>query len=428
MSTKIEKIQKNIIKLEIEVPAQKFEEAVQKSFKKNQTKFAIPGFRKGKAPRNIIERYYGESAFYEDAVEFAYPKAYEELIKKEDLEPVDYPKLDIVQIGKNKDFIFTATVTVKPDVEISEYKNIEINKVNTEVSEEDINNKIKEEQDRNARVIKVEDRTAKNGDICVIDFEGFIDGVPFEGGKGTDYSLTLGSNSFIPGFETQLEEKPIGEEIDVNVSFPEEYHKAELAGKPALFKVKINEIKEKILPELDDDFAKDISEFDTFIDYKNSVREKLQKALDENSKVEMENQLLDKLIQNAVIDLPDVMIENKIDQYIKEMDRNMRHKGFDLKKYLEITGGDYQSFRENFKERAEKEVKVSLIVEKIGKIENIQVTDEQLDNNIKELAQSSGDTYENFLKYINEEVRESLKETMVHQKTLEFLIDNTRVI
>lgn len=428
MSVKIENIEKGVIKLEIEVSAEKFEEGMQKSFKKNQGQFVVAGFRKGKVPRNIIERNYGEGAFYEDAVGFVYPDAYDEVVKAEKIEPVSYPEIDIVQIGKDKTFIFSAKVTLKPEVEISDYKNMEITKVVAIVSDEEVMAEIEKEQTRNARIVKVEDRLTKDGDICVIDFEGFVDEVAFEGGKGLDYSLTLGSNSFIPGYEEQLVGKELGADVDVTVTFPEDYNKAELSGKVAVFKVKIKEIKEKNLPELNDDFAKDVSEFDTLEEYKTSIKEKLAVKADEKAKTDMENQIIEKLVEAAVVEIPKVMIENRIDQMVQEFDRNLRYQGLDLRKYLEMTGGDYIGFRNRFEERAEKDVRSVLVIEHISKKENIHVTDEDIDKNIVEMAQKSGDTYENFVKYVGEEGKESIKENLVFRKTIDLLVDNAKLV
>jgi trigger factor len=428
MSVKVENIEKGIVKLEIEVSAEKFEEGMQKSFKKNQNKYAIPGFRKGKAPRNIIERYYGEGILFEDAVGFTYPDAYDAAVKEQGLEPVSYPEIDVVQIGKGKTFIFSAKVTLKPEVEISGYKNIEIAKVVESVTDEQVDAEIEKERSNNARITKVEDRATQNGDVCVIDFEGFVDDIAFEGGKGNDYPLTLGSNTFIPGFEEQLIGKEIGQDIDVTVTFPVEYHKEDLAGKEAVFKVSIKEIKEKILPELNDDFAKDISEFDTFVEYKNSVKEKINKKADEKSKTEMENALITKLIEMSEIEVPQVMIENRVDQMVQDFDRNLRYQGLDLRRYIEMSGGDYLGFRKRFEERAEKDVRTVLIIEKISKLENIIVTEEEVENNINEMVQKSGETYENVIKYLGEEGKESIKENLVFKKTIDFLIDNANLV
>jgi trigger factor len=427
MAVKLEKIEKNIVKLHIEVAANKFEEALEKSYKKNVGRFNVPGFRKGKAPRNIIERHYGEGVLYEDAIGFAYPDAYDIAVKENELKPVDFPQIDIEDIGKGKDFVFTATVTVKPEVTLGEYMGVEVSKKDAVVSEEQIEAEIKKEQERNARITKVEDRVAKENDICTIDFEGFLEGVPFEGGKAEGHQLTIGSGQFIPGFEDQLIGKEIGQEIEVNVTFPEEYQSKELSGKPAVFKVTIHEIKERKLPEMDDDFAKEVSEFDTLEEYKNSIRENLQKNLEEESKINFENEVLEKVAQNATLEIPEVMIHNRIDEMVKDLERNLKNQGVNLEMYMKILGMDETKIREDFKERAEKEVKVSLVIEEISKVENIQMTDEDLDKRVEEISEKYKETAENIKKVIEQDGKEAISSDIIFRKTIDLLVQNAKV-
>jgi trigger factor len=427
MAVHLEKIEKNIVKLRIEVSANKFEEALEKSYKKNAGRFNVPGFRKGKATRSIIERHFGEGVFYEDAVGFAYPEAYDLAVKDHTLKPVDFPQIDIEDIGKGKDFVFTATVTVKPEVILGQYLGVEVSKKDVLVSAEQIDEEIKKEQERSARIIKVEDRDSKENDICTIDFEGFLDGVPFEGGKAEGHQLTLGSGQFIPGFEDQLIGKEIEQEIEVNVTFPEEYQNEDLAGKPAIFKVIIHEIKEKKLPELDDDFAKEVSEFETLEEYKNSIRETLQKNLEEESKISLENEVLEKVAENATVEIPEVMIHNRITEMVKDLERNLKHQGANLEMYMKILGLNDAKIREDFKERAEKEVKVSLVIEEISKAEKIEMTDEDLDKKIEEISEKYKETVENIKKVIEQDGKEGISSDIIFRKTIDLLVQNAKV-
>jgi len=424
MNAKMESIEKNVVKLEIEVGVEKFEEGLGKSYKKNCKDFVVSGFRKGKVPRNVVERYYGEEVLFEDAVGFVYPDAYDDAVLQNELEPVEYPKIEIVQIGKGKNLIFSATVTIKPEIELGPYKGVEIDKEEVVVSDEQIDSEIEKEQSANARITNVEDRATKSGDVCLIDYEGFIDEVPFDGGKGNDYPLTLGSNSFIPGFEEQLLEKEIGQDLDVNVSFPDDYHEPKLAGKQVYFKVMIKGIKEKLLPEINNDFAKEISEFDTIEEYKNAIHEKLLKKASEDTKDNMEKALLDKVVKGSTVEIPRVMVENRLDSIIKGFDENLRAQKLNLKTYLEMTGGDYPGFRKRFEERAEDEVKTALVVGKIGKVENVDVLEEDIDNNIREMAEEYKDTYENLKQLIEKNGAESLIDGLMFKKTIKLLVDN----
>lgn len=383
MVVKVEKKDKNIVELEIEVEAAKFEEAVQKSYEKNCKKFAVPGFRKGKAPRNIIERYYGKEVFYEDAINIVCADAYDKAIEENDIYPVDRPSISIKKMGEGENLVFTASVTVKPEVELGEYKGIEVDKVEVNITDEDVEKELKAVAEKNARIMSVEDRGIQKGDIADIDFEGFIDGEPFEGGKASGYTLEIGSGTFIDGFEDQLIGGRPGDDIEVNVTFPEDYGKKELAGKPALFKVIVNDVKVKELPVIDDEFAKDVSEFDTLEEYKESIRKKLTEAAEHKAKHELEDKVVAKVVENAQVDIPQVMIERQIDSIVRDYNMRLSYQGLDLEKYLMIMGTDYETFRSQLKDRAHDDIKRQLVLEKVSKVEDIQVSDEEFNEELK---------------------------------------------
>lgn len=427
MNIKIENVEKNVVQLEIEVDAAKFEEGMQQSYKKNASQFNIPGFRKGKAPRNIVERYYGEQVLYDDAINIVCSEAYDNAVEENNLEPVDRPEIDIVQIGNKQNLIFTAKVTVKPEVELGAYMGVEVEKTEVVVTDEDVEKELAKVVEKNSRLISVTDRPIQSGDTAVIDFEGFIDSVPFEGGKGTDYNLVIGSGSFIPGFEDQLIDKNIGEEVDVNVNFPEEYGKEELNGKPALFKVVIKEIKVKELPTVDDDFAKDISEFDTLEEYKNDLRSKLEHTAQHKAEHENEDKVIKKIADNAIVEIPAVMVEKQIDAMARDFDMRLRYQGLDLQKYLEIMGMDFEGFRGQFKERAENEVKVQLVVEKISKVENVEVSDEEVEAEIVKMAEQYKQSVEDLKKSLRPEDLEYVKNDMAFRKTMKLLVENAKL-
>jgi trigger factor len=371
------KIETNKIELEISVDAVSFAKAVDTAFKKNVHKMNVPGFRQGKAPRSIVEKLYGEGVFYEDAVNAAYPQAFEEAVVEAGIEPVDKAKIEVVTVGK-EGLVFKAVVTVKPEVTIGEYKGLSVEKIVKNVSDEDINAEIEKLRQKNSRMISIEDRVTQNGDIAVFDFEGFVDETTFEGGKAEKHSLELGSGQFIPGFEDQIIGHSIGDEFDVNVTFPQEYNVPELAGKPAVFKIKLHEIKNKELPELDDEFAKDVSEFDTLGELKASTSKKLQEAIDKAATEKAENDLIDLVITDFSGEIPEVMIEHRIDQTVQDFDYRLQMQGMDLSKYLEYTNMDNVSFRKTFREQSEKQVKIRLALEKIVKFENIVPTQEEI--------------------------------------------------
>ncbi len=381
------KVDTNRYELTISVPADEFEAAVEKVFKRESKKITIPGFRKGKAPRAFVEKYYGEQVFYEDAINLVYPSALESAVEEAGLKLVeDQIAFDLLESGKGKDLVFKVGVTTYPEVSIEGYKGIEITKKPVEVTEEDVDAELTKVQDRNSRMVTVEDRAAENGDTVEIDFEGFVDGVAFEGGKAENFNLTLGSGQFIPGFEDQVVGHNTGDEFDVNVTFPEEYHAEELKGKPAVFKIKLHEIKAKELPDIDDDFIKDISEFDTVEAYRADVKEKLTVSRQKQADDDADNQLIDALIEKLQGEIPDAMYQKRINDDINEFAYRLRSQGLDLKTYLQYTGMDEQGIRDSFKPQAERQVKIRLALEKIVELENIVPTDEEIEAEYAKMA------------------------------------------
>lgn len=421
MST-VEKVDKNVVSFEFTVSADEFEKGVEKAYRKNVGKINIQGFRKGKAPRKIIERYYGAEIFYEDAVNIVLPDAYDNAVKENNIFPVDQPEIDIKgDIEKGKDITFTAKVTVKPEFELGEYKGVKAQKVTSRVLKKDIEAELEKKREMNSRMVPVEDRPVEKDDVANIDFEGFCDGVPFDGGKGEGFDLTIGSGQFIPGFEEQLIGKNIGDEVDVNVTFPEEYHAEELKGKPALFKVKINSIKVKELPELDDEFAKDVSEFDTLEDLKKDIKENLSKAGKENAAHKTEENVINAVCDATEIDIPDAMINSQIDKMLRDFDMNMRYQGLNLEQYLKYTGMTVDKMREQFKDDAAKNVKTSLVLEKICEAEGIDASEDEINKEYESMAESNGMKIDDIKKYVSED---DVKETIKARNTIKFLVDN----
>lgn len=423
MNVKLEDVEKNVVKLEIEVDNDAFEKGMQKSYIKNVKYITLPGFRKGKAPRKMIEKMYGESVFYDDAVNFIIPDAYEAAVEEKAITPVDQPEIDVVQIGEGKSFIFSAKVTVKPEVVLGDYKGIEVEKVEYTVSDEDIDAELSRMQNQNARIKTVEDRPAQNGDTVVIDFEGFVDGVAFEGGKGENYSLELGSGSFIPGFEDQLVGKNKDEEAEVNVTFPEDYHAEELKGKAAVFKVKIHEVKEKELPALDDEFAKDTSEFDTLDELKKDIRAKKEKEAENRTRLELESKVLEKVANNATIDIPACMVEHQIDKMMNDFAYRLQGQGLTLDKYMEYTGMDKDKMRDQFRPGAEPQVRTNLVVEKINQVEGIEATDEDVEAEYAKMAEQYGMELDK-VKEIMQANEQALRNELKMTKTVDMLIDS----
>ncbi len=428
MNVKLENIEKNVAQIEIEVEAAQFNEGLEKAYIKNKGKFSIPGFRKGKVPRKMVEKYYGEGVLYDEAINIVCAEVYPEAIKEVNIEPVDRPEIDIKQIGNGESFIFIAKVAVKPEVELREYKGIEINKIEYNVTEEDIDNEIKKMQEKNSRLVTIEDRAVEDGDTVEIDFEGFIDGNPFEGGKGEKYNLQIGSGQFIPGFEEQLIGKNAGDDVNVNVSFPESYQAEDLAGKPVVFEVKIHRVMKKELPELDDEFSKDVSEFDTMDELKQDIESKLKKEADQRQKREIENAVIEKIIEGMSFDIPEVMIETQIDNIARDINMNLMSRGMNLEQYLQYTGMDMPLFREQNKEQANQQVKVRLLLEKISSTEKVEVTDEDVEKHINEMAESYKMEVDKLKEMLSTEQLDSLKEELVVQKTIDMLVENAKFI
>ena len=421
MST-VEKVEKNVVSFEFTLSAEEFEKAIEKAYRKNVGKIAVQGFRKGKAPRQIIERYYGKEIFYEDAINIALPDAYDKAIAENGVQPVDQPEIDIKgEIVKGSDIVFTAKVTVKPEFEMGEYKGISAEKVTYRTLKKDVDAEIEKLRERNSRIVPVEDRKVKKNDIVNIDFEGFTDGVAFEGGKGENFDLTIGSGQFIPGFEDQLVGAEIGAEVEVNVTFPEEYHAEDLKGKPAMFKVKVNSIKVKELPELDDEFAKDVSEFDTLEELQKDTKEKLTNANKERAAHETEENVINAVCEATEIDIPEAMIETQIQNMIRDFDMQMRYQGMELKQYMQYTGMTMEMLKEQFKEEAGKRVKTSLVLEKVCELEGIKATKTDITKEYEKTAESSGMKVDDIKKYIPEE---DIIERIKAQKTVKFLVDN----
>ncbi|MCX7884373.1 MAG: trigger factor [Caloramator sp.] len=429
MNTKLERLEKNVIKLEITVPAQNFQEALKKSYTKNVGKYNIPGFRKGKAPMAIIEKYYGVGVFYEDAVQFVCDETYPKAIEENDIVPVDYPEIDIVQIGKDTDFIYIAKVTVKPEVKLSEYKGIEAKKVEYPVTDEDVNSQLNIMREKNARIITKESGKVENKDIAVIDFEGFIDGTPFEGGKGENYELTIGSGTFIPGFEDQLIGASKGDTVDVNVTFPEEYHEETLKGKPALFKVTIKEVKFKELPELDDEFAKDVSEFDTLEELKQDIRKKKEEANSERAKREYEDEVVKKVVEASEVEIPEVMIEKEIDYLMNDLNYRLKYQGLDIKQYAQLMGTTVEDMRKELKETAHYRVKSQLVLEAIAKAEGIKADEEEIEKKAEEMAKYYGSKDIDKMKEVILKTEKSIiEEEIVNNKVIDFIVENSKAI
>ncbi len=419
MSCKVEDLGKNMVKLTIEATAEDFEKAIEKAYQKNKGKMNVQGFRKGKAPRAIIEKMYGVGVFYEDAANEIIPEAYEEAVKDIDLDIVSRPEIDVVQVEKGKPFIFTAEVAVKPEVTLGQYKGIEVEKQAIEVTEDEINAELDKAREQNSRTSNVEDRPVAMNDITTIDFEGFVDGVPFEGGKGENYELVIGSHSFIDTFEDQLVGKSIGEEVDVNVTFPTEYHAAELAGKPALFKVTIKGIKVKELPEADDDFAQDVSDFNTIAEYKEDIKKNLTEKKEKAAKTAKEDVVVDKIVENATMDIPDAMVDAQKRQMAEEFAQRLQMQGLNLEQYFQFTGMDPKKFMENLEPQALKRIKSRLVLEAIVKAENITISDEDLEKEFEDMAK----TYQMELDKLKELIGEKEKEQIVMDMAVQRAID-----
>ncbi|MGY0374537.1 trigger factor [Clostridium sp. JNZ J1-5] len=429
MNTKIEKVENNVVKLEITVEKEKFNEAIKKAYKKNVGRFNIPGFRKGKAPFNIVTRYYGEGVFYEDAINYCCEETYPNAVEEHNLLPVDYPKIDVVEIGSDKDFVYSAEVTVKPEVKLNEYKGLEVKKNTYNVTDEDVEKEVKAMQEKNARIMVKEDGTVEKGDIVKIDFKGFIDDVAFEGGEAEDYSLEIGSGTFIDNFEDQLVGLKVGEEKDINVSFPENYGREELNGKPAVFKVKVKEIKSKELPAMDDEFAKEVSEFDTLDALKSDIRTKLETTNKDREKAEYEEAVLEAVCEKAEIEIPQVMIDKETDMMIKDLEMRLQYQGLDLQTYYQYTNNSEEKVREYMRETAEKRVKTELVLEKIAKEEKIEATEEEIKEKAGEMVKQYGSKEpEKLIDAIMSTQKQYLATQIVNEKAIKLLVNNSKEI
>lgn len=424
--TALEKLDNNKVKLTIHVGQDSFEEGMQKSYLKNRKSISIPGFRKGKVPRKVMEQYFGESILYEDAINEVFPPAYDQAVKETGIEPVDRPELDIVQIGNGQDFIFTAEVTVKPEVELGQYKGLEVDRVEYIVTDEEVEERIKQTLEQNARWVSVEDRPVKTGDRVILDYSGSIDGELFEGGTAEKQNLEIGSGHFIPGFEEQMVGMELGEEKDLKVTFPEEYHAEELKGKEATFHVKLHEIKEKELPDLDDEFAKDVSEFDTLDEYRADIKQKLEKNAEERSNTELKNNLIDLAVNNAKVDIPDVMVDFELDNMLRDIDNQLRYNGLNIESYLKIANTSIDDFRAQYKDDAYNRVKTQLVIEAIGKAENIEVSEEDYEKQYELLAKQYNQEVETIKKSLQGGL-EHLENSIIAEKTIELLVDEAKV-
>ena len=427
MSLQVEKLEKNMAKLTIEVSAEELEKAIEGAYQKNKNKISIPGFRKGKAPRAMVEKMYGAGVFFEEAANYIIPKEYEVAAKESGLDIVSQPSIDVTQMEKGKSFIFTAEVAVRPEVTLGEYKGLTAEVAPVVVTDEDGDAEIKRVQEQNSRIVPVEGRAVADGDIAVIDYEGFCDGVAFEGGKGTDHELTIGSHSFIDTFEEQLIGKNAGDECEVNVTFPAEYHAADLAGKPATFKVAVKEIKVKELPELDDDFASDVSDFFTMDEYRNSVKAEIQERKEKAAKTEAENALVEQAVDNATFELPAAMVETNARQMVDDFAQRIQYQGMTIQQYMEYTGMNAQQLVDQMKPQAEKRISTRLVLDAIVKAENIEATDEDVEKELNTIAESYKMEIDKIKEYMGEEGMKSIKEDLAEQKAVDVLYDNATI-
>ena len=428
MSVQVENLEKNMAKLTIEVAAEEFEKAVQAAYMKNKNKITIPGFRKGKAPRVMIEKMYGTGIFFEDAANALIQREYPKAADESGLDIVSYPEIDVVQVEKGKSFIFTAEVAVKPEVTLGEYKGLEVEVAPVEVTEEEVAAELKREQENNSRTIDVDDRAVAEGDMVTLDFEGFVDGEAFEGGKGTDYPLTIGSNSFIPGFEDQLVGAELNTEVEVNVTFPENYHANDLAGKPAVFKCTVKAIKVKELPELDDEFAKDVSEFDTLDEYKADIEKNLRERKEGVAKREREDKAVDAVIANAQMDIPEAMIQNQIQQLMNDFVQRMQAQGLSIDQYYQFTGLDQAKIQEQMRPQALKRIQSRLVLEKVAEVENIQISDEKFEEELKTMADMYKMEVEKLKELMGDAEKEQMKKDMAVQEAVTLVAESAKVV
>lgn len=426
MSLQVEKLEKNMAKLTIEVSAEDLDKAMEKAYQKQKSRISLPGFRKGKAPRKMIESMYGKGVFMEDAVNSLVPQEYTKALGECDLEIVSQPEINVTQMEPGKALIFTADVAVKPEVTLGDYKGVEVPKSEIAVTDEEVDAEVKKEQDKNARTVAVEDRAAANGDITTIDFEGFVDGKAFEGGKAEGHELEIGSNTFIPGFEDQVIGMNIDEEKEIKVKFPDEYFSKDLAGKEAMFKVKVHEIKKKELPELDDEFAKDVSEFDTLKELKADIKSKQEKQNEEKAKYETQDAVIKELCKDVKVDIPSGMIEMEIDNMIKDIEQRLSYQGLKLEQYLQMMGKTMEDIRKEYEPQAIEGIKSRLALEAVIKAEKIEATDKEIEEKIKEMAKNYGK--ENDKEFLNNEnVKKYIKQGIESEKAIDFLVKNAKI-
>ena len=426
MSLQVEKLENNTAKLTIEVEASKFDKAIQKAYQKNKNKFNIPGFRKGKVPYAMVEKMYGAAVFYEDAANELISGAYAQAAEESGLEIVARPEINVTQIEKGKPFIFEAEVTTKPEVKLGKYKGIKVEKADVTVTDEEVAEELDKVKEQNARLVAADDKAVEDGDQTTIDFEGFVDGVAFEGGKGEDYPLTIGSHSFIDTFEEQLIGKKVGEEVEVNVTFPENYQAKELAGKPAMFKVTIKEIKVKEYPDLDDDFAQDVSEFDTLDEYKEDIKKNLTEKKEKEAEAEKESKVIEAIVNDAEMDIPEKMVEAQAEQMLEEFAQNIAMQGISFEQYLQFTGATVDQMKEQVKPQAQARVESSLVLEAVVKAENIEATEEEVEEEIKEMAGRYNMEADKLKGLLTDSDKENLKKDICARKAAKFVVDEAK--
>ena len=426
MNVQVENLEKNMAKLTVEVPAEELEKALQAAYMKEKNKISVPGFRKGKVPRQMIEKMYGAAIFYEEAANILIQDNYAQAMEESGADIVSRPVIDVVQIEAGKPFIFTAEVAVRPEVKLGKYKGVQVTKVDTTVTDEEVDNAVEAERQKNARMVTVTDRAAANGDTAVIDYEGSVDGVPFEGGKAENHSLELGSHSFIDTFEDQIVGHNAGDEFDVNVTFPTEYHAAELAGKPAVFKVKLHEIKVKELPELNDEFAQDVSEFDTLDEYKADVRKHLEVEKENEAKRTKEDEAIAKIIEKSEMEIPEAMIETQCENMVNDFAQRIAQSGLTMEQYMQFSGMTLDKLKEQVRPEAEMRIKSSLVLEQIAKDENIEVSDEEVDAEIERMAAQYGMEADKLKEYMGESEKTSMKRDLAVTKAVDLIMENVK--
>ena len=425
MSFKVEQLEeKNMVKLVIEASAEEFEAGLNAAYNKNKNKISVPGFRKGKAPRKMIEQLYGSQIFFEDAANEIIPDAYADAAKESGLDIVSQPKVSIEQLEAGKPFIFAAEVAVRPEVELGEYKGVEVTKADAEVTDADVEEELKKVQDQNSRTVSVEDRAVKDGDMTVIDFEGFIDGEAFDGGKGENYPLTIGSHSFIDTFEEQMIGMNIGEEKELNVTFPEDYHAENLKGKPATFKVTVKEIKEKQLPELDDDFAQDVSDFDTLAEYKDDLKKKIAERKESEAKAKKESEAIEKVVEAAKMDIPQAMIDTQVNRMLEDFAMRLQQQGLSVEQYFQYTGMTADKIMEEMKPEAVKRIKNSLVLEAVAKAENIEVSEEEFEAELQKMADMYKMEIEKIKEFMQDAEAKQMKDDIAIQKEVELIVSS----